>query len=72
MLVRRAAPADLARVTEPFFTTKPLTRGTGLSLAIARGFVEQSGGRIAVESVLGQGTTVTLWLPQVEAVGDRR
>ena len=66
------APADLARVTEPFFTTKPLTRGTGLSLAMARGFVEQSGGRIAVESVLGQGTTVTLWLPQVEAVGDRR
>ena len=57
---------ELARVTEPFFTTKPLTRGTGLSLAMARGFAEQSGGRLAIESTLGQGTTVTLWLPQAE------
>ena len=68
-------PAELARVTEPFFTTKPFTRGTGLSLAMARGFAEQSGGRLSVESARGQGTTVTLWLPQVAAAaataGDR-
>lgn len=60
-------PAELARATEPFFTTKPLTRGTGLSLAMARGFAEQSGGRLAIESAPGQGTTVKLWLPQAEA-----
>ncbi len=60
-------PAELARATEPFFTTKPLTRGTGLSLAMARGFAEQSGGRLAIESAPGRGTTVKLWLPQAEA-----
>jgi PAS domain S-box-containing protein len=57
----------LARVTEPFFTTKPKGKGTGLGLAMARGFAEQSGGAIGIESTPGQGTTVSLWLPQAEA-----
>jgi signal transduction histidine kinase len=58
-------PAEvLARVTEPFFTTKPRGQGTGLGLAMARGFAEQSGGRLAIESELGRGTTVSLWLPK--------
>ncbi len=53
----------LARAGEPFFTTKPVGEGTGLGLAMARGFAEQSGGALAIRSAQGQGTTVTLWLP---------
>jgi PAS domain S-box-containing protein len=56
--------AVLARVTEPFFTTKEAGRGTGLGLAMAKGFVEQSGGGLAIESAIGRGTSVILWLPQ--------
>ncbi|WP_301589917.1 hybrid sensor histidine kinase/response regulator [Sabulicella glaciei] len=58
--------ATLARVSEPFFTTKPEGRGTGLGLSMARGFAEQSGGAMAVESAPGHGTTVTLWLPEAD------
>jgi CheY-like chemotaxis protein len=58
--------ATLARVTEPFFTTKPQGQGTGLGLAMARGFAEQSGGALQLESEPGRGTTVTLWLPGAE------
>jgi CheY-like chemotaxis protein len=53
----------LARVTEPFFTTKEPGKGTGLGLAMAKGFVEQSGGTLIIESELGAGTSVILWLP---------
>lgn len=60
--------ATLARASEPFFTTKPPGQGTGLGLAMARGFAHQSGGGSAIESALGQGTTVTLWFPQVDGV----
>jgi PAS domain S-box-containing protein len=59
--------ATRARLTEPFFTTKPAGEGTGLGLAMARGFAEQSGGALAIVSAPGRGTTVTLWLPQVAA-----
>jgi PAS domain S-box-containing protein len=55
--------AVLARVTEPFFTTKETGKGTGLGLAMAKGFVEQSGGSLSIESAVGQGTRVILWLP---------
>jgi CheY-like chemotaxis protein len=61
--------ATLARVTEPFFTTKAPGAGTGLGLAMAKGFVEQSGGGLYIDSALGHGTTVTLWLPR--AAGPR-
>jgi PAS domain S-box-containing protein len=63
-------PEILARVTEPFFTTKPFGKGTGLGLAMARGFAEQSGGTLAIDSRPGQGTTVTLWLPLATTNGD--
>ena len=56
--------ATLARVTEPFFTTKPLGAGTGLGLAMVKGFVEQSGGGLTIVSAPGVGTTVSLWLRQ--------
>ena len=56
--------ATLARASEPFFTTKPAGVGTGLGLSIAKGFAEQSGGELSIESSTGKGTTVTLWLPE--------
>ncbi|HET9018761.1 MAG TPA: ATP-binding protein, partial [Acetobacteraceae bacterium] len=57
--------ATLARASEPFFTTKQPGKGTGLGLAMARGFAEQSGGALQIESTPGHGTTVRLWLPLV-------
>lgn len=53
----------LARATEPFFTTKPTGQGTGLGLAMAHGFAQQSGGRLEIESQPGDGTTVRLIFP---------
>ena len=47
----------LSRVTEPFFTTKQPGKGTGLGLAMAKGFVEQSGGSLTIDSEVGHGTT---------------
>jgi signal transduction histidine kinase len=53
----------LARVFEPFFTTKDVGKGTGLGLSQVYGFAAQSGGDVTIDSVIGQGTTVTLVLP---------
>ena len=56
--------ATVARLAEPFFTTKPQGRGTGLGLAMVKGFAEQSGGAMVVTTKLGAGTTIDVWLGQ--------
>ena len=58
------APELLQKVFDPFFTTKPVGQGTGLGLSTIYGFARQSGGHVAIRSVLGQGTEVTLMLPR--------
>jgi len=53
----------LGRAAEPFFTTKPAGKGSGLGLAMVYGFVTQHGGALRLRSQLGQGTSVELWMP---------
>jgi signal transduction histidine kinase/CheY-like chemotaxis protein len=57
------APEVLARALEPFFTTKDTGKGSGLGLSMVYGFVRQSGGHLEIESQLGYGTRIDLYLP---------
>jgi len=60
------SPEVLRQVFEPFFTTKDVGKGSGLGLSMVYGFVEQSGGGVKIESEVGKGTVVTLYLPRAE------
>jgi len=57
---------DLPRILDPFFTTKEVGQGMGLGLSISYGIAESHGGKIEVESEVGQGGTFTVMLPVTE------
>ena len=54
----------ISRAFDPFFTTKPIGQGTGLGLSMIYGFTKQSHGHVSIESQVGNGTTVQLFLPR--------
>ena len=60
------APENLSRLTDPFFTTKRESGGTGLGLSVSDGIIKEHGGHLHFESVPGAGTTVTLAIPVVK------
>ena len=65
------SPEIASRAPEPFFSTKPFGKGTGLGLAQVYGIAHQSGGTVRIESREGEGTTVTLLFPSVDAAPEQ-
>ena len=63
-------PDVVSRAFDPFFTTKPTGEGTGLGLSMVYGFAKQSAGDVRINSVLGQGTAVELYLPRHRGVAE--
>ena len=65
-------PDVLDHAFEPFFTTKPVGKGTGLGLSQIFGFAHQSAGEVGIESQVGKGTTVSIYLPRTEVAAPVR
>lgn len=63
-------PEVQARAFEPFFSTRDGASGRGLGLSMVHGFVKQSGGHVKIDSALGRGTTVSIFLPRSTAAED--
>ena len=61
----------IAKAFDPFFTTKPLGQGTGLGLSMIYGFTKQSGGQVRVQSRVGQGTEMCIYLPRYRGEAQR-
>lgn len=61
------APETVQRAFEPFYTTKETGKGTGLGLSQVYGFIKQSGGEVVIQSTLGEGSTIAIYLPAVSA-----
>lgn len=61
-------PDVLAKAFDPFFTTKPVGKGSGLGLSQVLGLAKQLGGGLAVDTVVGSGTRITIYLPPAQAV----
>jgi CheY-like chemotaxis protein/anti-sigma regulatory factor (Ser/Thr protein kinase) len=60
----------IARAFEPFYTTKPIGQGTGLGLSMVYGFARQSGGQVRIDSEVGRGTTICIYLPRCDRDAD--
>ncbi|MCC8442445.1 PAS domain-containing protein [Xanthomonas cannabis] len=63
-------PDVVARAFDPFFTTKPIGEGTGLGLSMIYGFAKQSGGQVRIQSEVGKGSTVCIYLPRHAGADD--
>ena len=61
------SPEAVRRAVEPFYSTKPMGKGSGLGLSTALAFAQQSGGGLGIRSTPGRGTTVSLFLPEAES-----
>jgi two-component system NtrC family sensor kinase len=65
------AEANMSRIFDPFYTTKPVGQGTGLGLSIVYGIIKKLGGDISVRSRKGEGTTFKMFMPVAETQGEQ-